>query len=59
MVLGLAIAGAFLFGAWHVLFGYLVKGNERAGLFGLVLATISGVLLMVGVAIVRRRLPPA
>ena len=26
-----ALAGAFLFGTWHVLFGGLVKGNWRAG----------------------------
>jgi hypothetical protein len=54
-----ALAGAFLFGAWHVLFGYFVVGNPRAGLFGLVLATVSGILLAAALAIARRRIPPA
>ena len=56
---GSALFGAFLFGAWHVLFGYVAKGNPHAGLFGLVLAAITGTLLVVGASIVRRRLPPA
>jgi len=30
-----ALVGAFLFGAWHILFGGFVKGNWRAGGFGL------------------------
>jgi hypothetical protein len=54
-----ALAGAFLFGAWHVLFGGFMKGNWRAGAFGLALATVSATLLGAGLAIVRRRLPPA
>jgi hypothetical protein len=59
LAVGAALIGAFLFGAWHVLFGFFVKGNPRAGLFGLVLAAISGSLFALGTAIVRRRLPPA
>lgn len=51
-----ALAGAFLFGAWHVLFGGLVKGNWRAGGFGIALATIAGALLVVEAAIGRRLL---
>jgi len=51
-----ALAGAFLFGAWHVLFGGFVKGNWRAGAFGIVLATIAGALLVVEATIGRRLL---
>ena len=51
-----ALAGAFLFGSWHVLFGGLVKGNWRAGGFGVALAAISAALLAGGVALVRRLL---
>ena len=54
-----ALAGAFLFGAWHVLFGGFVKGNWRAGGFGVVLAAIAGVLLWIEAAVVRRLSPPA
>ncbi len=50
-----ALAGAFLFGAWHVLFGGLIKGNWRAGGFGVALAAISAALLA-GEAVVARRL---
>lgn len=51
-----ALAGAFLFGAWHVLFGGLVKGNWRAGAFGLTLAAVCALLLGAGAALLRRRL---
>lgn len=53
-----ALAGAVLFGAWHVLVGYFVNGNPRAGIFGLALATVAGILLVAALAIARRRLPP-
>jgi hypothetical protein len=53
--LAAALAGAFLFGAWHVLFGGLVKGNWRAGGFGVALAAIS-VALLAGEAVFVRRL---
>lgn len=53
------LAGAFLLGAWHVLFGGLVKGNWRAGGFGIALATIAGALLVVEAAVVLRLSPPA
>jgi len=53
---GAALLGAFLFGAWHVLFGWLVRGNWRASLFGLGLAAVTGLLLGIGSAIVRNRL---
>ena len=49
-----ALAGAFLFGAWHVLFGGLVKGNWRAGAFGVALAAISATLLAGEAALARR-----
>ena len=52
------LAGAFLFGAWHVLFGGFVKGNWRAGGFGVVLAAVSSILLWIEAAVVRRLLPP-
>ena len=51
-----AIAGAFLFGAWHVVFGGFVKGNWRAGGFGVVLAAFSAALLAGEAALVRRLL---
>ena len=52
--LGAALIGAFLFGVWHVLFGGFVKGNWRAGAFGIALAGISAGLLAVGAAVARR-----
>ena len=51
-----ALAGAFLFGAWHVLFGGFVKGNWRAGGFGVVLAAVAGTLLWIEATIGRRLL---
>lgn len=53
-VLAAALAGAFLFGAWHVLFGGLVRGNPRAAAFGVGLALVSG-LALAGIAVVWRR----
>ena len=50
-----ALAGAFLFGAWHVLFGGFVKGNWRAGAFGVALGAVS-VALLAGEAALARRL---
>lgn len=58
-VLAAVLLGAFLFGLWHVLFGGLVKGNWRAGGFGVALAVIAGAALALEVAVVRRVLPPA
>jgi len=49
-------AGAFLFGAWHVLFGGFVKGNWRAGAFGGALAAVSAALLAGEAALARRLL---
>ncbi len=57
IVAGALLAGAFLFGAWHVVFGWAVKGNPRAGLFGLVLAFVAGAMLAAGLAAARRWLP--
>ena len=51
-----ALAGAFLFGAWHVLFGGLLKGNWRAGGFGVALAAVCALLLGAEAALLRRRL---
>lgn len=56
LLVAAALAGAFLFGAWHVLFGGLVRGNWRAGGFGIALATIAGALLVVEATIGRRLL---
>ena len=53
-VLAAALLGAFLFGLWHVLFGGLVKGNWRAGGFGVALAGGTAVAMVLEVAIVRR-----
>ena len=56
VVAAAALAGAFLFGAWHVLFGGFVKGNWRAGAFGVVLAAVAGTLLWIEATIGRRLL---
>lgn len=56
VVVGAALAGAFLFGLWHVLFGGFVRGNWRAGEFGIALAGVTGVLLAFGGILVRRLL---
>jgi hypothetical protein len=42
---GLLLAGAVVFGLWHVVVGWLLHGNPRAGTFGIVLAAIAGTLL--------------
>jgi hypothetical protein len=52
------LVGALLFGAWHVLFGGFVKGNPRAGAFGLALAAVSGILLTIEAAVLGMQLPP-
>jgi membrane protease YdiL (CAAX protease family) len=57
--LGAALLGAFLFGSWHVLFGGLVKGNWRAGGFGVALAGGTAVAMVLEVAIVRHWLASA
>lgn len=40
---GAALAGACLFGLWHVVVGGLVRGNVRAAEFGVVLAAVTGI----------------
>jgi hypothetical protein len=55
LVVAIALAGAFLFGVWHVVVGGVVNGNPRAGTFGFVLAAVSGGLLA-GFAVAYRRL---
>ncbi len=57
-VLAAALLGALLFGLWHVLFGGFVKGNWRAGGFGIALAGMAAVLLWIEASIARRLLPP-
>jgi hypothetical protein len=39
------LLGAFLFGAWHVIVGGLVRGNWSAAAFGFALCGVSGALL--------------
>jgi hypothetical protein len=51
------LTGAFLFGAWHVLMGWLIKGNPRAGAFGVALAAVTGAGLAVSAVVGRRILP--
>jgi hypothetical protein len=53
VVVGAALLAAFLFGLWHVLVGGLVKGNWRAGGFGIALASACGVLLWIDTAVLR------
>jgi Zn-dependent protease with chaperone function len=54
-MLAAGLGGAFLFGAWHVLFGGFVKGNWRAGAFGIALAAVSGIALGIEAAVLRMR----
>lgn len=42
-----------------MLFGGFVKGNWRAGGFGVALAAVAGVHLWIEAAVVRRLLPPS
>ncbi len=55
----LALVGAALFGVWHVVVGGFINGNPRAGSFGLGLALVAGIMLLVGSRLVRRRRSPA
>ena len=54
VLVAVALAGAFLFGLWHVVVGGLVNGNPRAAAFGAALATTTGLVLAVIAALVRR-----
>jgi hypothetical protein len=56
-VAAIALVGAFLFGMVHVVVGGFVKGNWRAGAFGVALAGATGLLLGVEALVARRRLP--
>lgn len=61
-LLGAFLVGAFLFGAWHVVVGGFVKGNPRAGAFGVGLSVVTGLLLVILRSIGRRtalRQPPS
>jgi hypothetical protein len=49
------LAGATVFGLWHVVVGGLVNGNARAAAFGVVLAIASGGLLSALLARTRDR----
>jgi hypothetical protein len=53
-IAALVLLGAFLFGLWHVLWGGFVRGNWRAGGFGIALASACGVLLWIDAIILRR-----
>jgi hypothetical protein len=53
-VLAACLLGAFLFGAWHVVFGGFVKGNPRAAAFGVGLSAVTAVLLVILRSIGRR-----
>jgi hypothetical protein len=59
MIGALALAGATLFGVWHVVVGGLVAGNPRAATFGVQLAlgagTLLAILLLVARGTMRRR----
>jgi hypothetical protein len=50
-----ALVGAALFGLWHLVVGGFINGNPRAGTFGLVLAIVAGVPLVLGTWLIRRR----
>jgi hypothetical protein len=49
------LGGALLFGLWHVVVGWLIHGNPRAGSFGVFLSLAAGGLLAATV-LARRRL---
>jgi drug/metabolite transporter (DMT)-like permease len=53
VVVGAVLLGGSLFGAWHVVFGGFVKGNWRAGGFGVALALACGLLLAIDAAVLR------
>lgn len=55
IALAAVLLGAFLFGVWHVLVGGVVRGNWRAGGFGIALALVTGALLAIGTGLARRR----
>jgi hypothetical protein len=57
VALAAALLGAFLFGIWHVVVGGFLKGNWKAGGFGIALASVAGVLLWIEAAVARRLLP--
>jgi hypothetical protein len=57
VAVALALLGAFLFGLVHVVVGGFVKGNWKAGGFGIALMSVTGVLLWIEAAIARRVLP--
>ncbi len=59
VALAAALLGAFVFGLIHLVVGGLVKGNWKAGGFGIALMSVAGVLLWIGAAAARRLLPPA
>ncbi len=56
--LAAALLGAFLFGAVHVVVGGVLKGNWKAGGFGIALASVAGVLLWIEASVARRVLRP-
>jgi len=56
VALAAALLGAFLFGLWHVVVGGFLKGNWKAGGFGIALAGVAGVLLWIEAAVARRLL---
>ena len=53
-IVAVALAGAFVFGVWHVVVGGLVNGNARAGVFGLALASVTGAILAALTVLIRR-----
>jgi hypothetical protein len=53
LVVGAVLFGGLLFGAWHVLVGGFVKGNWRAGGFGIALACVCALLLAVDAVVLR------
>jgi hypothetical protein len=49
------LAAALAFGLWHVVIGGVIHGNRAAGTFGLMLAGVSGALLLLVVTVRNRR----
>jgi hypothetical protein len=53
-VVAAGLAGATLFGLWHVVVGGLIHRNPAAGWFGVALSLVAGGLLAVSVLRLRR-----
>jgi uncharacterized membrane protein len=54
LAVGAVLVGAALFGLWHVVVAGLIRGNARAGQFGVALTVVAGLLLALLVVVAAR-----